>query len=516
DEIFVHLGGGIEAEITFAFEHRVENDFRFVTGVPRDLLERFRHRRRNDSRAGLFVLIESERLHRRDRAHQRDAAAGHDSLLDRGPERMNGIINARLFFLQFDFGRRANLDHGDAAGELGQPLLQFLAVVVGGGFFDLAADQFDSSLYFGFLAGAANYGRIVLVDQNFLALAERGDLDLLDLGAEFLGDQSAAGQNRHVLQHLLAPIAEARRLHRRDLDRCAQFVDDQRGQRLAVDVLGDYQELASGLHDALEQRQDFAQVGKFLFVEQDQRLVEFNGQLVGIGDEVRRQIAAIEAHPFDQIEHRLEAARLFDGDHAFLADLVHRVGNNFADRVVAIGRYRRDLLQPLALLHRPRHLLDRCDRLEHRSVDSAPQFHRGESRRQQLDPLAHDRSGQYRRGGGAVAGDVGGLLRDLANQLRAHILEAVLEFDFLDHGHAVLGYGRRAEAPLDHHVAALGAERYARGFHHQRRALDDSDPRSLVQLNRFGWHVGISPSCCLAMDSARQTTTPAAAGPCRI
>jgi hypothetical protein len=37
-----------------------------------------------------------------------------------------------------------------------------------------------------------------------------------------------------------------------------------------------------------------------------------------------------------------------------------------------------------------------------------------------------------------------------------------------------------------------------------------------VQLNRFGWHVDISPSCYLVVDSSRQTTTPAVAGPSRI
>ena len=227
-------------------------------------------------------------------------------------------------------------------------------------------------------------------------------------------------------------------------------------------------------------------------MEQDQRLVELDRQFVGVGDEIGREVAAIEAHALDQVEHRVETARLFDGDHAFLADLVHRIGNDFADRVVAVGRDSRDLLEALALLHRPRHFLDRGNRLDHRGVDSAPQLHRGETRGQQLDPLAQDCARQHRRGGGAVAGDIGGLLRDLSNQLRAHVLEAVFELDFLYDRHAVLGHGRCAEAPLNHDVAALGAERNARSLHHQRRALNNSHPRSFVQLNRFGRHLYIS------------------------
>ena len=59
-------------------------------------------------------------------------------------------------------------------------------------------------------------------------------------------------------------------------------------------------------------------------------------------------------------------------------------------------------------------------------------------------PFLEDRPGQHGGGGGAVAGDVGSLRGDLVDQLGAHVLEAVFEFDFLRDGHAVLGDGRPA------------------------------------------------------------------------
>ena len=52
-----------------------------------------------------------------------------------------------------------------------------------------------------------------------------------------------------------------------------------------------------------------------------------------------------------------------------------------------------------------------------------------------------------------------GLGRDLAHHLRAHVLELVGELDLLGDGHAVLGDPRRAEALVDHDVAALRAQR---------------------------------------------------------
>ena len=80
-----------------------------------------------------------------------------------------------------------------------------------------------------------------------------------------------------------------------------------------------------------------------------------------------------------------------------------------------------------------------------------------------LDALGVDRTREHGRGGGAVAGDVGGLRSDLLDHLRAHVLELVFEFDFLGDGDAVLGHGRSAEALLEHDVAALGAQRHGHG-----------------------------------------------------
>ena len=60
----------------------------------------------------------------------------------------------------------------------------------------------------------------------------------------------------------------------------------------------------------------------------------------------------------------------------------------------------------------------------------------------------------------AVADLVGGLGRHLAQHLRTHVLELVGELDLLRDRHAVLGDARCAEALVNHHVAALGAERH--------------------------------------------------------
>ena len=81
---------------------------------------------------------------------------------------------------------------------------------------------------------------------TFLAWPEVVELHRLEPDAEILGHRLAAGQDGDVLEHRLAAIAEAGRLDRRDLERAAQLVDDERRQRVALEVLGDDQQRPAG------------------------------------------------------------------------------------------------------------------------------------------------------------------------------------------------------------------------------------------------------------------------------
>ena len=83
---------------------------------------------------------------RRDGAQQGDAAAGRHAFLHRGAGGVERVVDAVLLFLDLDFGRAADADDRDAAGELGKPLLQLLTVVIRGGFLDLRLDLGDARL----------------------------------------------------------------------------------------------------------------------------------------------------------------------------------------------------------------------------------------------------------------------------------------------------------------------------------------------------------------------------------
>src|SRR6185295_5114582 len=189
-----------------------------------------------------LVARERETVERLGRTQKRDAATGDDAFLDGGLRRVHRIFDARLLLLHLGFRGRTNLDDRDATHEFRQPFLQLLPVVVGGRVLDLGANLLHAPLDRRRRTGALDNGRRVLVDRDLLGLAEILELEVLELDAEVLGDRSTASEDRDVFEQRLTAVAEAGRLHRGRVQRAPQLVDDERGQRLALDVLGDDEE----------------------------------------------------------------------------------------------------------------------------------------------------------------------------------------------------------------------------------------------------------------------------------
>ncbi len=72
-----------------------------------------------------------------------------------------GVFEQGLAFLHLGLGRGADVDLRHAAGQLGQPLLQLLAIVVAVGVLDLAANLLGPAVDRVLLAGAADDRRVV-------------------------------------------------------------------------------------------------------------------------------------------------------------------------------------------------------------------------------------------------------------------------------------------------------------------------------------------------------------------
>src|SRR5579872_135496 len=410
DHVDILFGLGIEAvRFRLVFQDLADNDRTFDAGILRDLADRSFQRLEHDVDAGLHVgIIVVDAPHSLPGAQQSNAAARHDAFLHSGPRGVERVLDAILLLLDLDLCRTADADHRDAAGELGQTLLKLLAVVVRGGLLDLRLDLANARLDVLLLAGALDDRGVLLVDHHLAGAAEHVDRHAFELHAEFVGNQLAAGEDRDVFQHRLAAIAEARRLDGGDLQAAAQAVDDERRQRLALDILGNNQKRFAGLHHGLQHRQHRLQAGQLLLVQQHVDVFEFRRHLLAVGDEIGRQIAAVELHAFDNIDLGPERLVLFDRDDALVADLLHRLRNHLADRGIAIGGNRADLGDLGGGGDRLGALLDILHDRVHGDFDAAFEVHRIHAGGNRLGAFAHDRLRQHGRGGGAVTGGVVG------------------------------------------------------------------------------------------------------------
>ena len=106
-----------------------------------------------------------------------------------------------------------------------------------------------------------------------------------------------------------------------------------------------------------------------------------------------------------------------------------------------------------------------------------------------VDTLADDRLREHGRRGGAVAGDVVRRRRHLAHELRALVLEDVLDLDLAGDRDPVVRDRRCAELLVEHDVAPLRAKGHLDRVGEDVHAALERAPRILVELQLLVSHV---------------------------
>ncbi len=126
------------------------------------------------------------------------------------------------------------------------------------------------------------------------------------------------------------------------------------------------------------------------------------------------------------------------------------------------------------------------------AVDASDNLYVLVSGNDRLQTFDEDRFGHDGGGGGAIARDVAGFRGNFADHAGAHVFIDVFQVDFLGHGDAVLGDGRRAKALLQDHVATLGAERHFDGTGQLGNAAPHGIASFLIKGNHFRHGVVLS------------------------
>ncbi len=131
----------LKPKLPLHLDHLVDDHRRLVARVLDDLTHRLLERAQHDLDAGFLVRVVALQVLQVGASTQvGDPAACNDAFLDGGTRGVQRVFDASLLFLHLDFGRGADLDHRNAAGELGHALLQLFLVVVRGRLVDLHAN----------------------------------------------------------------------------------------------------------------------------------------------------------------------------------------------------------------------------------------------------------------------------------------------------------------------------------------------------------------------------------------
>ena len=280
----------------------------------------------------------------------------------------------------------------------------------------------------------------------------------LHRAAQIARDDFAPRRHSDIVEHRLAPMAVFGRMDGGDFEAIffasrQQHHDDRRG-----DFLGDDQQRPAAFLDQREDAIEFVDRLNLMIGHQNKGIIEHDLHPLDVGDHVVREIAALETHAFDDFQSRLHRCAEFDGDNAVIAGALERLRHHLA-KLGVIGGDAGDGAQTLGAVEARGRTLKRQDRFFNRQFQAFNQFDGIGALRQEGQTVLHHDIGEHGRGGGAIAGDLVGLLGNFAQHLRAHILERAFQLDFAGDAHAVARDDRRADWTIHYRVHAFGAER---------------------------------------------------------
>ena len=276
----------------------------------------------------------------------------------------------------------------------------------------------------------------------------------VQLAANFLGNNLAAGEDSNILQHSLAAVAKARSLDSQSLEGTAELVYNDGSQSLAVQILGNDYQLLAHLDNLLKDWQDFVDGGNLLVGNQDVWIIHNGFHLVGISYHVRGDVATVELHALYYGQAGLHALGLLNGDNAFLANLLHGISNVMADFLIS-GRNSGNLGNLGLAVYGLGYGLDFLYQGLYGSLDALLQYHRVGTGSYVPHALMNHSLCQKGCSSSTVTSNVVGLGSNLAHQLCAHVLKRILQLNIPGDGNAVIGNGRSTKLLVQNHVAAL-------------------------------------------------------------
>ena len=412
-----------------------------------------------------------------------DATTGDDALLDGGLRVADGVLDAVLALLELDLGGRARLDDGDAAGELGEALLELLAVVVA----SRCSRSRCGSAARDRRSGSGSPAPSTIVVSSLVMTTLRAWPSRSRVTFSSLRPTSSEMTWPPVRIAMSCSCAL-----RRSPKPGALTATDLKMPRilLTIRVASASPSTSSAMMSScLPAWITLSTIGsRSLMFE----IFWLTMRMYGSSNTASWRSGSVTKYcdrkPLSKRMPSVSSSsvpKVFDSSTVTTPSLpTLSIASAMIAPIVGVaggdGRGGRDLLLGLDLLGVGDELGD--DGLDG-LLDAALQADRVGAGRDVAQALADERLGEHDRRGRAVTGDVVGLLGDLLDELRADLLVRVVELDLLGDRDAVVRDRGGAPLLLEHDVAAARAERDADGVGQDVQAALEAAAGLLVESN---------------------------------
>ena len=276
----------------------------------------------------------------------------------------------------------------------------------------------------------------------------------IQLTANFLGDNLTTGKDSNILQHSLTAITKARSLNSQSLESTTELINNDGSQSLAIQILSNNNQLLAHLNNLLQNRQNLVDGGNLLVGNQDIWIVHNGFHLIGISNHVRRDITTVELHALYNGQAGFHTLGLLNGNNAFLAYLLHSIGNVVTDFSIC-GRNSSNLSNLRFAVYRLGYGLNLLNQGLNCSLNTLLQYHWVSASSYVSHTLMNHSLSQQGSSGSTITSNIVGLGSNLTNQLCTHVLKWILQLNITSNGNTIIGNSRSTKLLVQYYIAAL-------------------------------------------------------------
>src|SRR5690625_6467992 len=121
---------------------------------------------------------------------------------------MESILDAGFFLLHLRLGCGTDVDDSDSACEFCETLLEFFAIVIRSGLFDLTANLLHAALDVGSRSATFDAGGVFFIDTDPLRGSEIAELNILEFASAIFSEAASAGEDRDIFEHRFAAASQ--------------------------------------------------------------------------------------------------------------------------------------------------------------------------------------------------------------------------------------------------------------------------------------------------------------------